>query len=281
MYSEILMPLDGSHLSEQVLPYVRMLAGSFGLPVHLFRAFGPVPEELADPIHGRYLDAVAESYRVEATDYLNTIKRSMAGLSAQISCTVREGRPAHLIVEEAEKNPGTLVAMSTHGRSGISRWLLGSITDKVLHATKAPLLVVRASEAEDAAPPSELTSIIVPLDGSILAEQSLSHATDLANAMKLNVILVGVESDGEEVCERYLHEVQEKLSREGVASVEKRVLHGHPADNIVDLAHDTALSLVAMTTHGRSGIGRWVLGSVTDRVVRYSGDPVLVIRSSE
>lgn len=281
MYSEILVPLDGSHLSEQVLPYVRMLAGSFGLPVQLFQAFGPVSEELADPVHGRYLDAVSASYRNAATDYLNGVKKSLGGIGTPVTCTVREGRPAHLIVDEAEKTPGTLIAMSTHGRSGVSRWLMGSVTNKVLHATNAPILVVRASEAEYAAPPSDLTSIIVPLDGSLLAEESLSHATDLAKAMKLNVILARVETDGEEVGDRYLHEVRERLAREGVTSVEKRVLHGHPAVNLVDLAHDTRESLIAMTTHGRSGIGRWVMGSVTDRVVRHSGDPVLVIRSSD
>lgn len=216
MYSEILVPLDGSYLSEQVLPYVRMLAGSFGLPVHLFQTFGPVSEELADPIHGRYLDAVSASYRNASTDYLHGIKKSLGGLGTPVTCTVREGRPAHLIVDEAEKTPGTLIAMSTHGRSGVSRWLMGSVTNKVLHATKAPLLVVRASEEEDTVRPSELTSIIVPLDGSSLAEQSLSHATDLAKTMKLNMILVRVETDGEEASDRYLHEVREKLSREGV-----------------------------------------------------------------
>ena len=90
-----------------------------------------------------------------------------------------------------------------------------------------------------------------------------------------------VESDGEEVSNNYLHAIRDRLSDEGVASVEKRVLHGHPAVTIVDLAHETTKSLVTMTTHVRSRIGRWVLGSVTDRVVRHSGDPVLVIRSSE
>jgi nucleotide-binding universal stress UspA family protein len=258
-----------------------MLAGSLKLPVHLLQAYGPVSEELADPLHGRYLDAVSDSYRNEGTDYLNGIKGTMSNLGVPVTCSVREGRPAHLIVDEAERSPGALIAMSTHCRSGVSRWWLGSITNKVLHATKAPLLVVRAAEGEDALPPSKLTSIIVPLDGSDLAEQSLSHATELAKAMKLNMILVRVETDGEEMCEEYLHEIREKLAAEGVASVEKRVLHGHAAVNIVDLAHNTDKSLVAMTTHGRSGIGRWVLGSVTDRVVRYSGDPVLVIRASE
>ena len=180
MYSEILVPLDGSHLSEQVLPYVRMLAGSFILPVHLFQACGPVSEELADPLHGRYRDAVSESYRNEAADYLHTIGQTMEEIGVAVRYSVREGRPAHLIVDEAEKNPVALIAMSTHGRSGVSRWLLGSITNKVLHATNAPLLVVRASEGEDTTPPSELTSITVPLDGSTLADEGLSHVIDLA-----------------------------------------------------------------------------------------------------
>jgi len=77
MYSEIIVPLDGSHLSEQVRPYVRMLAGSFRLLVHLFQAFSLVSEELADPLHGRYLDAVSEPYRNKATAYLHTIDQTM------------------------------------------------------------------------------------------------------------------------------------------------------------------------------------------------------------
>ena len=84
MYSEILVPLDGSHLSGQVLPYVRMLAGSFRLPVHLFQAFSPVSEELADPLHGRYLNAVSEPYRNEATGYLHTIGQTMEEIGAVV-----------------------------------------------------------------------------------------------------------------------------------------------------------------------------------------------------
>jgi nucleotide-binding universal stress UspA family protein len=78
----------------------------------------------------------------------------------------------------------------------------------------------------------------------------------------------------------YLHREGQKLKDEGLSLVEERLLHGHPAAVMVDLAREIPDSLVAMTTHGRSGVGRWLLGSVADRVVRYSDAPVVLIRMS-
>ena len=280
MYKRILVPLDGSHLAEQVLPYVCWMARSLSLPVELLRVFSTVSEHLADPIHGRSLDVVTAGIRDEATDYLNQVIRTMDGLSAPITCAAHEGLAAPWIVDHADKEPGTIVAMSTHGRSGISRWLLGSVTDKVLRTSSSALLVVRPREAEAAPANPEIKSIIAPLDGSELAEQSLPHVAALAKGLDLNVLLVRVAPSEKGECTGYLTDVREKLRLQGVASVESRLLQGHAAETILDMAHGTDASLVAMTTHGRSGIGRWMLGSVTDRVVRHSGGPVLVIRSS-
>jgi nucleotide-binding universal stress UspA family protein len=230
------------------------------------------------------------------------------GLS--VSSTVCEGSPAPAIASEAVKEPDTLIAMTTHGRSGIGRWLLGSVTDKVLRATTNPLLVVRAYDQENPPEAVQLQSIIVPLDGSLLAEQVLPHAASLARALKLRVLLVRANPslgeyhkyvehyplDSSSTISRmyeeffreedarameYLHRVKEKLNQRRVFSVEERLLKGHAAEAIVELARETPHSLVAMTTHGRSGIGRWLLGSVTDRVVRHSRDPVLVVRATE
>lgn len=281
MYNRILVPLDGSTLAEQVLPYVRMLSASLKLPIVLLRVFSEVSEQYADPLYGRYLDAVAESFRNRAMDYLHEVKRTLTDLDAEVTCIVHEGHSASWIVTEAEREAGTIIAMSTHGRSGITRWLLGSVTDKVLHTTTTPLLLVRPQDGDGTAPMPELTSVIVPLDGSPLAEQSLPHVAALAKAAGLNVILVRAETHDDATFRSYLHEIQEQLHEQGVHSVEERMLHGHAAENIVDLAHESKNSMVAMTTHGRSGIGRWMMGSVTDRVVRHSGSPVLVIRSEE
>jgi len=308
MYRRILVPLDGSELAEQALPYVHSIGKGLGARIELLRVAYPVAPEALDPALGPYQDQIAA--------YLEGIAAPLTEDGLAVASTIREGDPAPIIVSEAEKEPDTLIAISTHGRSGITRWLLGSITDKVLHATTNPLLIMRAREpvgAQQATP--LLDTIIVPLDGSDLAEQVLPHATALAQALHLKVLLVRVtppaeayyrymhypvdpyqdpvhqaerpfvpyqnvpiEVDAEAV--GYLGQVSRKLSPQGLTSVvAERLLHGDPAGAIVDLAQQTPNNLVAMTTHGRSGVGRWVLGSVTDRVVRHSGDPVLVIRA--
>jgi nucleotide-binding universal stress UspA family protein len=180
--------------------------------------------------------------------------------------------------------------------------MLGSITDKVLHVTTNPLLVVRVEEPEATTIEAKLENVIVPLDESPLAEQVLPHAVHLARTMGLRIILLRVTPATEDFYRyigyvpgnfedfaqfidrrgmEYLHKVGQKLREQGLTLVEERLLHGHPAAAIVDLARETPHSLVAMTTHGRSGVGRWLLSSVADRVVRHSAGPVLVVRPVE
>ena len=198
--------------------------------------------------------------------------------------------------------------MVTHGRSGLGRWVLGSVTDKVLHGASNPLLITHA-QADGSSPSSvSLKNLIVPLDGSPLADQVLPHVEALAPALGLNVILVRVTAsadeyyryidmsmgagidtgrfeqyakEAEEEAATYLQKVKTQLDAKGITSVEERLISGNAARAILDLAQETPDSLVAMTTHGRSGVERWVLGSVTDRLVRHSGQPVLVVRADE
>jgi nucleotide-binding universal stress UspA family protein len=303
MYDKILVPLDGSALSEQVLPYVRSLAKALVASIELLRTIPAAGLELADPSSTNSQD--------QALDYLRSISASLNDLGVSVFSIVRQGSPASWIISEAEQEPGTLIAMSTHGRSGVARWLLGSVTDKVLLATTTPLLIVRSSEPPNPISEVQLKTVTVPLDGSVIAEQVLLHVATLAKALELAVKLVRVHPSVEEYSRyferqqigsaatvysgpyevfsreadaqamEYLHEVKMQLHQEGVWLVEESLLRGHPAATIVDLARDTPGSLVAMTTHGRSGMGRWLLGSVADRVIRHSGVPVLVVRSSE
>ncbi len=310
MYQRILVPLDGSKLSEQVLPYARLLAAAQHVPMRLLRVFNPVPAEMTGPIPGQYVDRLATAFRNEATDYLEQIARPLRGDGVEISVAAHEGDAASLIVREAEQEPETLIAMCTHGRSGVGRWVLGSVTDKVLHSTTGFMLIVRADSEEGASPQVDFGTIIIPLDGSPLAEQSLPVVAALAQPLGAKVSLVRATSSLEEALGSmsfqemgtiigpgmpspdelameldneaitYLDKIKESLNQQGVSSVDTRVLHGNPAGAIVDAAQESSGALVAMTTHGRSGAARWILGSVTDRVVRESGDPVLVIRSS-
>jgi nucleotide-binding universal stress UspA family protein len=310
MFNRILVPLDGSPLAEQVLPYVKILAKGLNAPVKLLRAVSPAGEELADPAHQHYPHQVDENIRQQALDYLRSAGAALSSLGVPISYETPLESPAAAIINEAEKEPGTLVAMSTHGRSGIARWVVGSVTGKVLHATTSPLLVIRPTGEQPSSDDIQLKTALVPLDGSELAEQSLPYVAALAKALDLDIQLCRVTPSAEEYsvyfeyqpvgsganvysgpyeefsraadasAMSYLHDVRQKLHRQRVWSVEETLLRGRPASAIVDAAHAIPGSLVIMTTHGRSGIGRWLLGSVTDRVVRESGVPVLVVRSS-
>ncbi len=205
-----------------------------------------------------------------------------------------------MIVDKASANADTLIAMSTHGRSGVQRWFIGSVADKVLHICTNPLLLVRTAGKEASNEQAALNTVIVPLDGSPLAELVLPHITAMAKEQNIEVVLVrayniptetysgegympdveGLLESLKEEAKEYLEKTVKQLSTDGVKKVSYVLAEGEAAGKIIDLARETPDNLVAMCTHGRSGVTRWVLGSVTDRVVRHCGDPVLIIRAS-
>ncbi len=189
MYKRVLVPLDGSELAEQVLPFAVLVAKALSSQMVLLRIFESVPEQWADPAHGRYLDQLTSSFRNQAVEYLEGIAAPLRQDGLTVTCSAHEGNPADLIINEASREPDSLIAMSTHGTSGINRWVMGSVTDKVLHAVNAPLLIVR-SKAGSPKAKIELSTIIVPLDGSALSEQVLPHAVSLSKALGSAVTLL-------------------------------------------------------------------------------------------
>jgi nucleotide-binding universal stress UspA family protein len=299
MYQKILVPLDGSQVAERVLPYARSLAAVAGLDVELLHAVDPeIVATYSDPNHGRYVDIVKATLKEEGLRYLHGVARSFAATS-KVDCAAEFGAPADLIVSQAGR-PGTLITMATHGRSGLRRWLLGSVAEKVIQTAANPLLLVRASDETKTAPPAFKT-VIVPLDGSVRSEQALPHACEMAGRLDLEVILLRVYTipvmgfaaedyytpsleqileKAKEEARSYIDEKAAELKRAGIKRVSARFLEGESADQIIELARKSPGSLIAMSTHGRSGIERLVLGSVTSRVVRHSGEPVLVVRAS-
>ena len=303
MFNRILIPLDGSPLAEQVLPYAKILSRATETSIVLLGVIEFAPAKLMTPGEEELsLPELVEIQRKQIKMYLQELATALGQKGLSANHEILEGHPAYCILDRAAQEPGTLIAMSTHGRSGMGRWALGSVTDKVLHATANPLLIVRSSD--EPTPESEIAikSIIVPLDGSELAEQVLPHVVYLAKSLDLSITLLRVtpsvgeyyrlmdlpmpendnlpeQMDAEALA--YLEDQGKKIRHKGVSRVEERLAHGSPAIAIPDLAKEIPNSLVAMTTHGRSGLGRWVLGSVADRVIRHSGGPVLVIRASE
>jgi nucleotide-binding universal stress UspA family protein len=284
------------------------LATALKIPVDLLNVFDSVPPQFADPEHGLFETQLTSNYRDNAVDYLEKTASSLKSSGVTISCEAHESNPADQIINQAETDSNTLIAMVTHGRSGLGRWVLGSVTDKVLHGASNPLLITHAQEEGQAPTEATLENLVVPLDGSALADKVLPHVTALSSAMGLNVILVRVTASADEYyfyvdissaagintdrfyayaqesevpAARYLSQVKENLLKNGVKSVKERVVSGNSAISILDLVQETPNCLVALTTHGRSGVERWILGSVTDRLVRHSGQPVLVIRADD
>ena len=299
MYTRILVPLDGSKLAEQVLPYVRVLAPALESQVHLVRVVEAPINEVALASRPKYYRGVLEAEAHRAEGYLADIAASLREDDLSVSSAVVDGRPAACIAAEAEREPGTIIAMSSHGRSGIARWLLGSVANQVLQAAANPLLIVKTTDRDPSVNQVKIEHLTVPVDGSDLAGEILPLVGRLSGALSLPVTLVRVtptresyyryadgpiynwehlvaQIDGEAA--EYLHQTGQNLLGQGGSSVEERLLHGSPAEAIIELARKTTGNLVMMTTHGRSGVGRWVLGSVADRVVRHSGNPVLLVR---
>jgi len=232
--------------------------------------------------------------------YLRGVAGTFPGVNTK--CTVEKGKAEQVIIETAAADKGTLITMATHGRSGINRWLLGSIAEKVLRGATNPLLLVRATDEAKADRVATLKSIVVPLDGSELAESVLATVAELAKTLKLEVVLFRAYSipysayssaegyyavDYEELLKAmreeavdYLEKKTEAVKKLGIDKVSCVAKEGFAADEIISLSRKSPDNLIAMCTHGRSGVKRWVLGSVTETVVRHSADPVLVIRAS-
>jgi nucleotide-binding universal stress UspA family protein len=213
------------------------------------------------------------------------------------------GVPSEQIVGQAQEGEFDLIAMSTRGHSGPRRGLLGSVTDEVIRSTRTPVLALSPSAIERSAQNDHrLSSLTVPLDGSELAEGILPHAQEMAQQLSLGIHLVRVialgslayyasegvtmdtapvEEELEEEAEAYLGPIARRLSEGGGAPTDFTIMKGSPALTIIDHLGNTTGNLAAICTHGRSGIGRLLIGSVADSIIRSAGVPVLVFSSQE
>ncbi|MBI4294688.1 MAG: universal stress protein [Chloroflexi bacterium] len=287
MFNKIVVPLDGSELAEAILPYVETLAQKLKTDVDLVGVCEPV--DTRQRLCGAYLEQVASRVKAGA---------------AKVRQVVLPGKlVAEEILDYADKNKVDLIAMTTRGLSGVSRWVVGSIAEKVLRASSAPVLLVRGKQPQKAGfKTAKLEKILVPLDGSDLGEAALPYVTDLANGLGCEVVLLRVEAPiaeviathGEAVAldpklvaqqraalaaqvNSYLARITAGLQAKGI-KVSSEMREGLPANEIIAFSERNAIDLIAMSTHGRTGFSRWVYGSVTDKVLHSTETPLLVIR---
>jgi nucleotide-binding universal stress UspA family protein len=300
MYNKILIPLDGSKTAEKVLPYARYLAGKINASVELLAVVDiaematHIPAEKA-----RFVDAMFENGMRSSETYLRGIAATFHG--ATVDCTVEKGRAEETIIEKGETDKGMLIAMATHGRSGLNRFLLGSVAEKVLRGSANPLLLVRATQEAKSEGEAACKTVIVPLDGSELAESVLPTVTRAAKALDLEVLLFrayhvpfnaysgnegyyavkydDLVSGVRDEANAYLAKKVAEIKKLGIEKVRSISAEGFAGDEIILLGRKTPDGLIAMSSHGRSGVRRWVLGSVTETVVRHTVDPMLVLRA--
>jgi nucleotide-binding universal stress UspA family protein len=300
MFTKILIPLDGSKTSEKVLPLARILAVTLHLPIELLE----VVDISAATAHlaadkARYLDCLIAEGEALSREHLKEVAANFSG--AKVVCSVERGKPADVIIEKAALEPGTLIAMATHGRSGVNRWMLGSVAEKILRGSRNPLFLVRANEEDATDCTAMIKSILVPLDGSELAESVLATVVEVAKTLELEVVLcrayelaASAYYGSEDYLpnydamllrlkaemESYLKEKADWLQARGLAHVSSVAFEGPSAEQIADYSRKHPDAMVVMCTHGRSGVSRWVLGSVTEKVVRHCADPVLVLHAA-
>ena len=309
MYTKVIVPLDGSELSEQALPYARLVARSIAAPIELLQAYDILPPRLLGSRARSVVNQLEAGARSSALAELEPARQRLESAGHSVSTAARRGPAADAIAAHAGADPAALVVMCTHGRGGISRWVMGSATDKVLHTIPNPMLIVRAG-GPIGAPEASLQDVVVPLDGSELSEQALPYAVSIAAALSAGIVVLRITptegyyrrelvmaspdmgavpdvdplSASELVAEdaagaaSYLSDVRNRLETDHAGSLRtEHIVHDNIAETIIDRAA-VRRSLVAMSTHGRSGMGRVVLGSITDRVVRHGSTPVLVVR---
>jgi nucleotide-binding universal stress UspA family protein len=295
MCKNILVPLDGSPVAEAALPYAKVLARRTGAHLTLIRA-----------AHYASLlgDVGVEQYRSvrQAEDYLERHVERLAseGYSAQAAVPFG-GSTARWIVEEAEIRHADLVVMATHDRVGADRWLHGSVAESVVHRCTIPVMLVRDGEAEQLANRFAEAEpvLVVPLDGSELAEAALPIARGLANTVGGRLVVMGVTpAPGQFVAgqggaittytARDLAELQEGVrtylqrTAQWIASgtdTDILVRSGNAATQIAEVAQERMAAAVVMATHGRTGAIRTILGSVAGNVVHRSSGPVVLVRA--
>jgi nucleotide-binding universal stress UspA family protein len=300
MFKKILVPLDGSQMSEAALPCAEKLGNKLNARVSLLqvlaRAYYHYPDGEVGAALMPYSDEEMLRLRADAEDYLKKVCGQLAdkGVSADYLITI--GMAAEEIARVADETGIDLVAMSTHGRSGVSRWAIGSTAYKVVRILKEPVILIRARYAQPGVQSQKILSkVLVTLDGSRESEKVITYIEELATRLQMELVLLRVvdiplhhvalrQGAGfqdtrkiESAAELYLRRVAKGLESKGI-TVKTVTKVGDTAEEIVEFAKTVKADLVAMTTHGRSGISRWYFGSVAEKVLHGGDTPLLLVR---
>jgi nucleotide-binding universal stress UspA family protein len=289
MLKTILVPIDGSELAEKAVPYAVVLGRATGAELLFVEAIISAGSITGDAV--RFNAEV----RGDAEDDLRRVVTTAREGGAKVDSIIWDDEPGWAILGAAEQKQADLIVMSTHGRTGVGRWIYGSIADRVLRRSTVPVLLVPPSGAFSWSP-GEPFRIMVALDGSQLSEAVLAPSLELARALSGEIVLITAvgppnywtladayatfDLDADIAAARtYLEETAARVKREGVHA-SFHVAEGPPDLAIAEAARNFKARMIALASHGRGGMVRAVMGSTAQSLLRVTPVPVLVARPS-
>lgn len=321
MFRHIVIPLDGSHRAEEALPVAARLARATGSQLTLLRVIPPAIELDVRPVPlTTPAELASEEEIARANDYLAQVATSKELEGINIHTEVLSGPVAKTILLFAYLQHVDLITICSRGITGLKRWTLGSVAEKVVRHSPVPVLVLHEDGPKltiAGETPTHPVRLLVPLDGSALAEAALAPAAQLCAALATPArgalhlchvlrLLPVTEGENEQIArmneqaivdaKAYLQTITQRLQQSETAgsscTVSSSVIvHSDVAETLIRVAEQgegleagekfDACDAIAMATHGGSNIAYWVMGSVTERILHGSKLPMLIVRPEE
>jgi nucleotide-binding universal stress UspA family protein len=289
MYDDILFPTDGSDPAESALEYALQIASEHEATIHILNV-ADTGRDSVTTVRGEVIDALeAEGQRI-----VEDAAQHARDRGASVVSEVLQGDPYETIVDYSNQSTTDCIVMPTHGRRGIHRFLLGSVTERVINTAEVPVISVNPDRDRPFRYPCQ--HVLVPTDGSRGAELALTEGIDIAKATGATLHLLHVVETGSlgpdarsvlkegELIERaneILAEATEKVEEASLDAVTSVIEHGEPAKVIRDYIDENEIDLTVMGTHGQTDFSRYVMGGVSAKLVRTSPVPMLWVREPE
>lgn len=309
MIRNIIVPLDGSAFGEHALPWALSLARRTEATIHLAHVVAPVTTAHAR-LSGSLIEPYSEVVRRRYEKYLDSIEAQLNEIGTfSIQTWLLEGDVCDRLGSLAEELDAELILITTHGRGPMGRFWLGSVADRMVRTSPVPLFMVRPGLTPlDLKKDCTIKHALVPLDGSRLAEAILPHVVPLCQAWKAELTLARfveplhgqmqyqssagfaplnppmkeeldrMEKAHQEEASEYLREVVQKLESQNVSVHTHIACEDSPGPAVLKLAEEGDMNMIAMETHGRRGLPRFFMGSVADKVIRGTNNPILIHR---
>lgn len=292
MYDTILIPTDGSTAAENAARHGIALATAFGSQVHLLSVVDKRSYSIASQYPERIVQQQRDALEEQAAKSIQALEAALSEHGVACQTAVEDGVPHSTILSYAADHDIDLISMGTHGRTGLDRLLIGSVTERVVRSSDVPVLTSRHAPEE----PVGYDRLLIPTDGSEAATDAIDHGLAVAEQYDATVhalsvmdvgSLAGAAEGGPDLAGAI--EALEDAGRDAVETVAQRgdergvdvvthISQGVPFRKIREYITEENIDFVTMGTHGRTGLERYLVGSVAERTVRSSDAPVLTVR---